>query len=514
MIKKETKKNKRVGVIYLRVTLKKYFIALLFLFAFFGFLTGWQTVKADGIHESAWVKDNAQVLDKTTINQVDQLNHNNLKEIKGHPQLAVITLNGLPKNEASIEDYAHDQMKKLGIGRQGWNNGILLVIDIKDQVNRLEVGTGLEAALPDGAKSSLVNSPIKQAFQQRNYNAGVSELTNQIYQYLHAHQSEISKPSNVNNSQPATPGIKDNSVAAVLQRNQGSVAFSLFLIILFGLLGFAMVKLVFPKLRNRDQHTLAQRRFAKTGLKDEVLLNQLNQFVTDELQHNQGFNVNKLSNPEWWYLLNSLHLKQPISLAQNPKLELEKGNPLYQQHLISSQSLANYQTQLQQRQAANLQVVADAARNYAVQHHFPGDLNQFVHETVRQIAQLTWFGLPSTTSTFQTSLKKALEIMLADATLHYQVDHDPSLRAKMRAAGIQHPDQYINNLSDTQKKRMVTNGLVNTALLLAAFGLMNHNSDWHDDNFPPMGGDLGFDASDFGSGFGGSGDDDGGGFNF
>lgn len=513
------KTNKRVGVIYLRNSIKKYFTVTLFLLAFLALFSGFQTAKADGIHESAWVKDNAQVLDQTTIKQVDHLNQTSLKKVKGHPQLAVITLDGLPKDESSIEDYAHDQMKKLGIGQKGWNNGILLVLDPKDHVNRLEVGTGLEAALPDGAKSQLVNAQIQRAFQQGDYNLGVSQLTNRVYQYLAAHQSEISQPSNVNNSQPTTPGIKANSVAAVLQRNKSSVAFGLFLLIVVGLVGFFMSKLVFPKLRNRDQHTLAQQRFAKTGIKDDQLLKSLNQFVTDELQHNQGFNLNRLSNPEWWYLLNSLHLKQPISLAQDSKLEMKKGNPLYQQQLISSQTLASYQMQLQQRQQTNLQVVAQAAQQYAVQHHFPGDVKQFVNETVHQIAQLTWFGLPATTTEFQTRLQNALEISLADATLHYQVNHDASLRAKMKRAGIHNPNQYINDLSDAQKKRLVTNGLVNTALLLGALSLLSHsNSDGHDDNFPPMGGgfggDSGFDTSDFGSGFGGSGDDDGGGFNF
>lgn len=519
MIKRVMKTNKRVGVIYLCEPIKKYFTVALFLLSFFVFFIGFQAVKADGIHESAWVKDNAQVLNQTTINQIDHLNKTSLKKIKGHPQLAVITLNGLPNGESSIEDYVHDQMKKLGIGQKGWNNGMLLVIDAKDHVNRLEVGTGLEAALPDGAKSSLVNEKIQQAFQQHDYNLGVSQLTNQVYQYLAVHQSEISQPNNVNDSQSVTPGIEDNSAAAVLQRNKASVAFILFLVICFGLVGFAVAKLVFPKLRNRDQHTLVQQRFAKTGITDNQLLKSLNQFVTDELQQNQSFNIRHLSNPEWWYLLNSLHLKQPISLAQNPKLEMEKGNPLYQQQLISSQTLVSYQTQLQQRKQANLQVVVQAAQQYAVQHHFPGDVNQFVNDTVRQIAQLTWFGLPATTAEFQTSLQNALEISLADATLHYHIDNDASLRAKMKRAGIHNPDQYINDLSDEQKKRFVTNGLVNTALLLGALSLLSHsNSDWHDDNFPPFGGgfggDSGFDASDFGSGFGGSGDDDGGGFNF
>lgn len=501
---------------YLRATVKKYFIVTLFLLTFLGVLSGFQVAKADGIHESAWVKDNAQVLNQTTIKQVDSINENNLKQVKGHPQFAVITTKGLPKGVSSIEDYAHDQMKQLGIGRKGWNNGILLIIDTQNHVNRLEVGTGLEAALPDGAKSKLVNAKVQQAFKQNDYSIGVNELATNVYQYLNAHQSAISKSSSVNNSQPTTPGLKSNSVVAVFQRNQAKVAFVLFLLIGFGLVSFAISKLLFPKLRNRDQHTLVQRKFAKTGINNNQLLQKLNHFVTDELQHDQRFNVNRLSMPEWWYLLNSLNLKQPISLAQNYNLEIKKGNPLYQQQLISNQTLANYKKQLQQRQRTNLNVVAEAARNYALQNNFPGNVNQFVNDTVRQISRLTWFGLSNMDSEFKTKLQDALEIMFADATLHYQVNHDASLRAKMKRAGIYNPDQYINDLSNEQKKSFVTHGLINTALLLGAIGLLHH-SNWHDNNFPPMGGgfgdsDSGFD--DFGSGFGGSGDDDGGGFNF
>ncbi|WP_429970631.1 TPM domain-containing protein [Fructilactobacillus sp. Tb1] len=480
---------------------------------------GLQTVHADGIHESAWVKDNAQVLNQSTINQVNQINTTKLKQVKGHPQLAVITIAGLPKGEASIEDYAHDQMKKLRIGRQGWNNGMLLVINTKDHVNRLEVGTGLEAALPDGAKANLVTSQIQQAFKQQDYNTGVSELTDNIANYLQAHQDNILTPSGVKDSQSnPTPGVNSHSVVADMQRNQANVAFIIFLLVVCGMIGFLMYKFVIPKLRNRDQVTLAKQRFAQNGINDPQLLNQLDQFVTDELRHQHSFNVHKLSNPEWWYLLNALNLKQPISLEQDVKLEIKKGNPLYQTHLITSQALANYQTQLKQRQQANLQVVSNAAHNYALQHHFPGNIDQFTHDATRQIAMLTWFGLPSNDAEFQSRLANALELISADATLHYQIDNDADLRAKMRQAGIHNPDQYINDLSDEQKKRFVTNGLVNTAILFAAIGLIHNNHNWHDDNFPPMGGgfggDSGFDASDFGSGFGGSGDDDGGGFNF
>ena len=35
----------------------------------------------------------------------------------------------------STEDYVHDQMKENW--QKGWNNGMLLVIDTKDHVNRL-----------------------------------------------------------------------------------------------------------------------------------------------------------------------------------------------------------------------------------------------------------------------------------------------------------------------------------------------------------------------------------------
>ena len=53
--------------------------------------------------------------------------------------LVVNTLNGQP-----IEEFAREVFHKWGIGRQNKNDGLLLVLAVRDHTSRLQVGTGLE----------------------------------------------------------------------------------------------------------------------------------------------------------------------------------------------------------------------------------------------------------------------------------------------------------------------------------------------------------------------------------
>ena len=58
--------------------------------------------------------------------------------------LTVDTTGGVP-----IEDFAIDLAEKWGIGQKSKDNGVLIVVAVKDRKYRIEVGYGLEGALPD-----------------------------------------------------------------------------------------------------------------------------------------------------------------------------------------------------------------------------------------------------------------------------------------------------------------------------------------------------------------------------
>ena len=93
-------------------------------------------------------------------------------------QIAVViipTLDGYPK-----EEYATKLFREWGIGNKKSNNGVLLLIAINDRQIRIEVGYGLEGAIPDVTALSIIDNDIKPAFKAGNYYEGINRATDNI----------------------------------------------------------------------------------------------------------------------------------------------------------------------------------------------------------------------------------------------------------------------------------------------------------------------------------------------
>jgi uncharacterized protein len=68
--------------------------------------------------------------------------------------MAIVTLDTL--DGQPVEDVANALYRKWGIGKKGKDEGILLLLAIKDHRDRIEVGYGLEPILPDGFAGSVL----------------------------------------------------------------------------------------------------------------------------------------------------------------------------------------------------------------------------------------------------------------------------------------------------------------------------------------------------------------------
>lgn len=93
-------------------------------------------------------------------------------------QIAVViipSLDGYPK-----EEYATKLFRAWGIGNKKTNNGILLLIAIQDRQIRIEVGYGLEGAIPDITALNIIDNDIKPAFKAGNYYEGIDKATDDI----------------------------------------------------------------------------------------------------------------------------------------------------------------------------------------------------------------------------------------------------------------------------------------------------------------------------------------------
>jgi uncharacterized protein len=116
------------------------------------------------------VVDRADVIDAWTESQLSaQLER---FEHKHHIQLVVVTLPSLGRY--TIEDWGLALGRGWGIGQKGKNDGVLLVVAPKDRQLRIEVGYGLEGALPDAAADRIVRGTILPRFRAGDLTGGIS----------------------------------------------------------------------------------------------------------------------------------------------------------------------------------------------------------------------------------------------------------------------------------------------------------------------------------------------------
>jgi uncharacterized protein len=80
----------------------------------------------------------------------------------------------------SIEEAALDIFRTWGIGSRDKDNGILLLIAKEDRKLRIEVGYGLEGAIPDSTADRIIRNIIAPRFREDDFDGGVLDGFNAI----------------------------------------------------------------------------------------------------------------------------------------------------------------------------------------------------------------------------------------------------------------------------------------------------------------------------------------------
>lgn len=75
--------------------------------------------------------------------------------------------------ERPIEEYALEVARKNVIGQKDRNNGILFLVAKDDKQMRIEVGYGLEGALPDALSGSILRNEVRPSFASGDYFSGI-----------------------------------------------------------------------------------------------------------------------------------------------------------------------------------------------------------------------------------------------------------------------------------------------------------------------------------------------------
>ena len=88
----------------------------------------------------------------------------------GH-QIAVLTVPTLAGED--IEGFSIRVAENWKVGKKGFDNGVILLVAVKDRKLRLEVGYGLEGVLPDAIADRIIRDYIVPRFRAQDYAGGV-----------------------------------------------------------------------------------------------------------------------------------------------------------------------------------------------------------------------------------------------------------------------------------------------------------------------------------------------------
>jgi len=117
-----------------------------------------------------YVTDQSSILTSDQIGQLETKLSNFEKETSNQVVVYIIpSLDG-----GSLEEMSYEIAEKNGIGQKGKDNGVLLFIVINDKKLRIEVGYGLEGALPDALAGQIIRKEITPYFKQGKYYEGIN----------------------------------------------------------------------------------------------------------------------------------------------------------------------------------------------------------------------------------------------------------------------------------------------------------------------------------------------------
>src|SRR6266566_5620729 len=78
------------------------------------------------------------------------------------------------QSDSDVADYTQRVAQAWGVGQKERRNGVVLFVFIEDRKVIIQVGYGLEGALPDATAFDITERQIKPLFRTGNYEAGLS----------------------------------------------------------------------------------------------------------------------------------------------------------------------------------------------------------------------------------------------------------------------------------------------------------------------------------------------------
>ncbi len=143
---------------------------------------------------SIYVQDYAHVLSDQTKQKINRMGDALQRQTKA--QIVVVTTKTL--QEMPIEAYSLEILRQWGVGDRTLNNGVVMLVAVDDKKSRLEIGYGLEGALPDGKTGEIQDTYMLPYFKAGDYESGIVNgyfaLTNIVADEYGVKVAEQAKP--------------------------------------------------------------------------------------------------------------------------------------------------------------------------------------------------------------------------------------------------------------------------------------------------------------------------------
>ena len=173
---------------------------------------------------TGWVNDFAGVISNEYKEKLNSL----IEELeqKTAAEIAVVTVDSIsPYGEIEYARLLFDNWKP---GKKGKDNGVLVLLAIKERRWRIETGYGIEGILPDGLCGEIGRNYMVPYFKEGNYGEG-------LYQGVIKIAQVIGKDANIDLN--TLQGIKDTTLTQVNSRDSGgSISIIILFLLFFGIL--------------------------------------------------------------------------------------------------------------------------------------------------------------------------------------------------------------------------------------------------------------------------------------
>jgi len=111
-----------------------------------------------------------------------------LKELEQKTSAQVLVLTVETLNGQSIEEFSFQTKEQWRLGQKGKDNGVLIVVAVKDRKYRFEIGYGLESVLPDSMVGSIGREYMVPYFKRGDYGTGIYTAAIAVANAIAAHE--------------------------------------------------------------------------------------------------------------------------------------------------------------------------------------------------------------------------------------------------------------------------------------------------------------------------------------